>query len=200
MEEIILVGYGGHAVSVADCIERQKEYKIVGYTDIHRYNSKYEYLGTDDNLKYYHEQGVKNAAICIGYIGKGDIRQRLYDQLKMIGYVLPIVQDPSAIISESAAIGEGSFIGKGAVVNAEARVGKMCIINTKAVVEHECQIEDFAHVAVGTVLCGRVYVGQSAFIGANSTVIQCMKVQAGTIVPAGEVIRKITKFQQSPVK
>ena len=28
MEDIILVGYGGHAKSVADCIERKKEYRI----------------------------------------------------------------------------------------------------------------------------------------------------------------------------
>lgn len=34
MENILLVGYGGHAKSIADCIERQGIYKIAGYTDI----------------------------------------------------------------------------------------------------------------------------------------------------------------------
>lgn len=33
MEDIILVGYGGHAKSVADCIERKNEYRIIGYTE-----------------------------------------------------------------------------------------------------------------------------------------------------------------------
>ena len=41
MEDIIIVGYGGHAKSVADVIERQKQYKIAGYTDVDNHYSKY---------------------------------------------------------------------------------------------------------------------------------------------------------------
>lgn len=66
----------------------------------------------------------------------------------------------------------------------------MCIINTNALVEHECYIDDFAHVAVGAVLCGQVRIGRSAFIGANATVIQCMEIPDRDLVPAGEVVRK----------
>ena len=33
MEDIILVGYGGHAKSVADCIERKNEYRIINVKD-----------------------------------------------------------------------------------------------------------------------------------------------------------------------
>ena len=74
-------------------------------------------------------------------------------------------------------------------INAEAMVGKMAIINTMALVEHECVVEDFAHVAVAAVLCGQVHVGKAAFIGANATVIQGRKIESGQIVPAGATIR-----------
>jgi len=37
MENIILAGYGGHARSVADCIERQGKFNIIGYTDLNKY-------------------------------------------------------------------------------------------------------------------------------------------------------------------
>ena len=33
MEDIVIVGFGGHAKSIADCIERMGKYRIVGYTD-----------------------------------------------------------------------------------------------------------------------------------------------------------------------
>ena len=33
MEDIILIGYGGHARSVADCIERRHAFRIAGYTE-----------------------------------------------------------------------------------------------------------------------------------------------------------------------
>lgn len=189
MEDIVLVGFGGHALSVADSIERLGKYRIAGYTDLFEHESKYQYLGIDDNLKSIFERGIKKAAIGIGYIGKGDIRHRIYEKIKEIGFELPVIADPSAIISESAVVGEGTFIGKNVIVNAESHVGKMVIINTNAVIEHECEVGDFTHVAVSAVLCGQVRIGEAAFIGANSTIIQCREVESHIIVPAGVIVR-----------
>ena len=189
MEDIVLVGFGGHAKSVADCLEREEKYHIVGYTDMQAATSQYAYLGTDDKLQAIFDRGVKNAVIGIGYMGRGAIRQQLYSKLKEIGFELPVIVDPSAIVSATALSGEGTFVGKGAIVNAEAKIGKMTIINTKALVEHECVVGDFAHVAVGAVLCGQVEIGEGAFIGANATVIQCRKVEPNTVIPAGATIR-----------
>jgi len=190
MEDIILVGYGGHGKSVADCIERQKQYKIAGYTDLKKHDARYRYLGTDDRLKEYFMQGITNAAVCIGFLGKGCIRERIYKRLKEIGYKLPVIQDPSAIVSSSACVGEGTFIGKRAVINAEAEIGKMVIVNTMSLIEHECIVDDFSHIAVSAVLCGQVSVGQAAFVGANATVIQGRKVNPHQIVAAGTVVRE----------
>ena len=189
MEEIVLVGYGGHAKSVADCIEREGKYHIAGYTDIEKSDTKYVYLGTDDKLQDIYDKGTLNAVVCVGYMGKGTVRQGLYNKLKQIGYNLPVIVDPSAIVSGSTTFGEGSFVGKGVIINAEAKIGKMAIINTKALIEHECTIGDFSHVAVGSVLCGQVVVGEGAFIGANATVIQCRKVEPYKIIPAGATVR-----------
>lgn len=189
MEDIILIGYGGHAKSVADCIERQKEFHIIGYTDPKEVVSRYPYLGTDDVLQEYYNKGIRNVVICQGYLGQGNIRERMYELIKGIGFNLPVIADPSSIISKTAVIGEGTFIGKAAIVNADASIGKMCIINTKALIEHECKVGDFAHVAVGAVICGQVEIENRAFIGANATVIQCRKIDHDRIVPAGETVR-----------
>lgn len=189
MEKIILVGFGGHAKSVADSIERQGLYQIIGYTDREQRSSKYEYLGTDDVFLDYYDRGIRSAAICVGYLGKGEVRQKKYNELKNIGFYIPIICDPSAVVSKDTEIGEGTFIGKGAIINANADIGKMCIINTGAIVEHDCVVNDFSHIAVGAVLCGGVTVGQSAFIGTNATVIQGRYIGDWCIVSAGIVIR-----------
>jgi sugar O-acyltransferase, sialic acid O-acetyltransferase NeuD family len=189
MENIILAGYGGHARSVADCIERQREFNIIGYTDLKKYESPYTYLGNDDVLKKCYDNGIHNAAICIGYLGKGELRQNIYLSLKKIGFNLPVIIDPSAIVSKSAQINEGVFIGKGAIVNAEAKIGKAAIINSNALVEHGCSVGNFAHIAVSAVLCGQVKVGDFAFVGASSTIIQHREIHRNQIIPAGSVVR-----------
>lgn len=188
MEDIILIGYGGHARSIADCIERNHKFRIAGYTEQIVQDSRYKYLGTDDKLEKLYKEGIQNAAICIGYLGKGNLREEIYQKLKKIGYHLPVISDPSAVISDTAVLEEGTFVGKGAIINSEARIGKGCIINTMSLVEHDCIVEDFVHLAVGAILCGGVFIGRNAFIGASATVLQSKKIGKKSIVGAGAVV------------
>lgn len=194
MEKIVVLGMGGHAKSLVDTIERQGQFEITGYvvnedpSDSNNYN--YPIIGKDDDLKKLFDRGIHNVAVGIGFLGRSKLREKLYFQLKEIGYSFPVICDPSAIIAQNVIIEEGTFIGKGAIVNTEAHIGKMCIINTGAIVEHDCCIDDFSHIAVGTVLCGGVKVGKETFIGANATVIQEKIIGDKCIVAAGSVVRK----------
>ena len=188
MEDLILIGFGGHAKSVADSVERAGQFRIVGYTDLEDKHNRFSYLGTEESLKRLFDRGITNAFIGIGYLGKGHLRENLYAKLKEIGFSLPSIVDPSAVVSEHCVIEEGVFIGKNAVVNAEAVIRKMAIINTHVIIEHECEIGPFSHVAVGAVVCGHVKVGTGCFIGANSTLVQNINVCDGAFIRAGAVI------------
>lgn len=210
MERMIILGRGGHAASLVDALERQNLYEIAGYvvndageadtrdTDVRdaecRHTSnlpgKYPVLGGDDSLAQMFQSGIRHAAVGIGFLGESDLRERLWRTLKGIGFSLPVICDPSAVLAGNVSIGEGAFIGKGAIINVNAQVGRMCIINTGAIVEHDCQVGDFSHVSVGSVLCGGVQIGRSTFVGANATVIQGRRVGDGCIVAAGTTVRK----------
>ncbi|MCM1326538.1 MAG: acetyltransferase [Bacteroidales bacterium] len=193
MDKIIILGNGGHAASIVDALERQNQYEIAGYIvgdGQGTGDDKYPVLGNDDCLEKIFREGIHNAAVGIGFMGKSDLRERLWATLKQIGFTLPVICDPSAILAKNACIGEGSFIGKRAVLNANVSVGKMGIINTGAIIEHDCKVGDFSHVSVGSVLCGNVQIGQSTFVGANATVIQGKVIGNRCIVAAGMTIRK----------
>ena len=81
-ERIILVGGGGHARSVADCIARSKQYEIAGYIErdgAERTDSLgYPILGTDRDLKAIFDAGIHVAFVAIGYLGEDDIREGVY--------------------------------------------------------------------------------------------------------------------------
>ena len=194
MEDIILLGLGGHAHSVVDSIEQTGKYNIIGFLETEEMQGKffkdYRVLGTDDAMQEYFSRGIRNAFITVGFMGHGSVRNFLYAKLKHIGYEVPNIIDRTAIVSSNAELGDGIFIGKCAVVNTNARIGKMCIINTGAIVEHDCTVGEFSHIAVGSVLCGGVSVGEQTLIGANATVIQGKKIGSHCVVGAGIVIRK----------
>jgi sugar O-acyltransferase (sialic acid O-acetyltransferase NeuD family) len=77
---------------------------------------------------------------------------------------------PSAIVSPSAEIGEGSQIGDFAVVNNSARLGRHVQLNTFAQVSHDCVLEDFVTVAPNVSCNGWVHIEEGAFIGASAVI------------------------------
>ena len=194
MESIILLGTGGHAHSVVDTIEAENRFCIYGFLDIEEKIGEeyrgYKVLGTDMLLEDSFEHGVKNAFVTIGYLGKSSIRNRLFSDLKKIGFILPNIVDKTAIIAQNVILGEGVYIGKGVIVNSGVEIRDMCIINTGAIIEHDSKIGAFSHISVGSVLCGGVQVGSDSFVGANATVIQGKTIGNKCIIGAGTTIRK----------
>jgi Acyl-[acyl carrier protein]--UDP-N-acetylglucosamine O-acyltransferase len=57
-----------------------------------------------------------------------------------------------------------------------------------ALVEHECSIGDFVHIAPGSILCGGVTVGGNTHIGAGSIIKQETSIGSDTIIGMGSVV------------
>ena len=196
-KKIIIVGCGGHAKSVCDSLLANQEYEVVGFID-KKDNKEFVYnhircIGTDYDLKSFYNRGVRYAALGIGYLGVGEVREKVVNKLIRIGFELPVIIDPTAIFGNTVSIGNGTFVGKRVVVNADVNIGRYCIVNSGSVLEHDVQIGEWSHIAVGACICGGVNVAYNSFIGANATVIQNVNVAECTIVGAGAVVIKDTQ-------
>ena len=156
---ITLIGDGGHAAVIRDLINARKRL----------------------DKSYTEPDGTIIA------VGSNKDRHREASERKGTRYTYLI--HPSATVASSALIGMGTVIMAGAVVQARAQIGEHCIINTGATVDHDCALSDFVHVSPGANLCGGVTVCEGAWIGANATVIQGMKIAPWTVVPAGSTVR-----------
>ena len=138
-EKIVLIGGGGHCHSVIDVIELENRYEIIGIIDTKENIGKkvlaYEIIGCDDDLETIF-LSCKNALITVGQIKTSDLRIKLFDKLKDIGFNFPVIISPIAYVSKHAIIDEGTVIMHHALVNANVKIGKNCIINSKALIEH----------------------------------------------------------------
>ena len=190
---IILVGGGGHCVSVIDVIEQQGKYNIKGIIDIKENIGKnvlgYKIIGSDNDLQDLF-LSCPNAIVSVGQIKSSALRIHLFQKLKTIGYHLPIVISPLAYVSKLALIGEGAIILQQALVNAGVKIGKNCIINTKANIEHGVQIEDFCHISTGTIVNGDCIVSRETFIGSNATISNGVTIPPNSIISAGEFVKR----------
>lgn len=197
MEKIVLVGAGGHAKTIVDTIERGGCYEIVGFLDGGENGREvyrgYKVIGHDEDARAIYDTGVRNTIIAVGFMGRSDLRNRLYQEMKMLGFHFPVIIDPTAVVADDAVIGEGTYIGRNAIINVDVRIGRNCIVNTAAIIEHECKVGDFSHISVASVLCGQVTVGDNVLIGANATVIQGCNIEDNCIIGAAGFARKDVK-------
>lgn len=189
---LLLIGGGGHCRSVADSILSTGTYNKIGIIDVDKNASVMgiKVVGTDGDLQALFQDGWSHAFITIGSIGNTDLRSRLYDLVKSIGYIVPSVVDSSAVIAKDVIIREGTFIGKRVVINSRSEIGQCAILNTGAIIEHDCNIGEFVHVSPGTTICGQVSVGNGTHIGAGSVIRQSISIGAGSLIGAGSVVVK----------
>jgi sugar O-acyltransferase (sialic acid O-acetyltransferase NeuD family) len=172
-----------------DVIEQENRFTIVGLVgQRHEVGTSvlgYSVLGDDKDLPRLIED-VTNALIAVGQIKSAEIRIRLFNQVRENGGRLPVVTSPRAYVSHHAVIGEGSIVMHGAVVNAGARVGRNCILNSMSLVEHGSEIGDHCHIATAAAVNSGVTVGYGTFIGSSSSIRQCTKVGAHSVIGMGQ--------------
>jgi sugar O-acyltransferase (sialic acid O-acetyltransferase NeuD family) len=134
--------------------------------------------------------GSKPCAIAAIGGARGQARLDFHTLFASCGLVVPTLLHPRSYVAGSAAVGEGSQVLGHAVVAADAVLGRACIVNTSASVDHECRLADGVHIGPGATLAGCVSVGQCAFIGAGAVVLPRVSIGAGAIVGAGAVVTR----------
>lgn len=191
-EKIVLIGGGGHAKSVIDSLLQRYSYEQLSITDRDiRRGTKVcgvSVFGDDGMLSELYDLGYIHAVIGVGSIKFTSIRRKVWNNARSIGFIFPPVTDASSIIAKSAKLCDGVYVGKKAVINSDSVVGKFAIINTGAIIEHECRIGEFSHIAVGATICGGCTVENDVFIGANSTVIQGVRIGMNSVIGAGSIV------------
>ena len=185
---LLIVGAGGHGRVIADIALQSGDWSQVAFLDKDG-DLPSEILGIpvlkaiEDlahlRIKYPH------AAVAVGQCSR---RMRLIDESSALGFQLPVIRHPSAVVSRYANIGPGSQILAMSVVNAGARIGAGCIINTAATVDHDCDLGDCVHLSPGVHLAGGVRIASCSWIGIGASVRENCRIGREVTVGAGAAV------------
>jgi sugar O-acyltransferase (sialic acid O-acetyltransferase NeuD family) len=187
---MILIGYSGHAFVVYSILKSAGK-KVIGYCDMEEkeYNPfDLSYFGTENS-----EAGLSAIKDHRYFIAVGDnrLRKKIYDGLQKNNLLSANAIHPSAVIDPSASIAtQGVMIAANVTINPLASIATGAICNTGCIIEHECEVGEFAHIGPGAVLCGNVKIGNGTFVGANAVIRQGVKVGKNAMIGAGAVVVK----------
>ena len=191
MERIVIFGASGHAKVVADAIRRAGTFDIAGFVDqvsLARDGQTFfgSHVHTDGGaLQRFLDDGITRAFVAIGDCSA---RIRIADSLSLMGFTLPILVHPSAVIAESTRLGAGTFVAAGAVIGPDCSIGQHVIINTRASVDHDCEIQEGVHVCPGVSLAGDVCIKERTWAGIGATVIEKLTIGTRCFIAAGSVV------------
>jgi UDP-perosamine 4-acetyltransferase len=185
--QFLVIGGGGHAKVVIEAI-RAIDGEVVGVIDASPGKGKVlgaPIVGDDDDLPSLRAQGLEHVALGLG---ANALRERIGRRVKELGFVLPPIVHPSALLSPTAKIGEGVVVMARAVVGVETILREMSLVNTGAVLDHDNHLGVAAHVAPGCALAGNVRVGDRALVGVGAAVRPGVRIGADAIVGAGSAV------------
>jgi len=191
--KIVIWGAGGHAVVVANIVELQGMFEVIGFLDDVNPERKGQIfcgkpiLGGQEQLAKL--SGIEVNHIALG-IGNCAARLSIGDITGKSGYSLPSLVHPSAVVASNITIGAGTIIIAGVVLDPTCHIGSLCIVNNNATISHHCVIGDGVHIGPGVNLAGNVKVGRGSWIGIGTNVVENIQIGNGSYVGAGSVVVK----------
>ena len=179
-----ILGGGGHAKVVIATFESVGE-TITGVYDDDQTKEGAFLLGsrivTPTPGESWWAEEMRHAFIAIG-------NNTIREKIAAIAAEWVVAQHANAGVHASVSVGEGSLICAGVVIQPDTSIGRHAIVNTSCSIDHDCVIDDFAHIGPGVTLAGGVSVGRRTFIGAGATIIPGVTLGADVTVGAGSVV------------
>lgn len=191
MNNIILIGGGGHCHSVIDVIEQEGRFRIKGIVDKTKPLGSsvlgYPVIGNDNDLDNLVKK-YQYALITVGQIKSPSLRIKLFDLAVKAGFILPTIVSPNAYVSKYVTLGKGVIVMHDALINVNTIISENCIVNSKALIEHDCQIFKHCHISTNVTINGGVTIKEGCFIGSGVVTKESITIDENSFIKAGSVV------------
>lgn len=195
---MIIAGAGGHALEIKDELERQNpELNYVFFDDAgYKFDSPskiYPLIQDPVSLLLEFQQ---YPSFALG-VGRPDFREKFIILFEKNGGKYFPVHAKTAQISHSC-VGEFDAMAF-SYLGPNTNIGKGVLINSRANVHHEAQIDDFSEIGPGALILGQVKIGKKCRIGAGAILLPGIEVGDFVIVGAGAVVSKNVEDNQTVI-
>ena len=194
MNKVVIVGASEHGKVVADVIEHEGKFVILGWIDSHKPAGGeffgYPMLGAEDVLlDLWRRREIVGGLVAIGdNWTRGRVAEKICSLAPDFAFVTAV--HPSAQIARGASVGAGTALMAGVIVNSDSRIGAHCILNTRASLDHDCIMDDFSSLAPGVTVGGVARIGMYSAVSLGANIIHGKNIGAHTVVGAGALVQK----------
>ena len=121
-------------------------------------------------------------------IGDNSIREYIARNLTTNSRTPESAIHPTAILSNSASIGDYAFLGEYSIVRTSATIGDGLLLQSGAVISHHCKVGKFVSIGPNAAIASKVSVGDRTLIGVGASVKPGIEIGNDCIIGAGAVV------------
>ena len=131
------------------------------------------------------------AQTCLAICALGTTRRSGFIQQACAkGFSFATLTHPSACLSPSAGVGEGSIVSPGTVVAAYTTIGKHVLINRGCLIGHHGAISDYCTLSPGANIGGSVTIGEGSYVGMGAIILDHVAIGSRCVIGAGAVVTR----------
>ena len=202
-KKLIIVGTGLFP-EVARCYFNEfSNYEVIGFACHQQYKQGDAIYGLPlyaiEDLKDTYPPEQVTLFVGIGYKQMNKMRQRVYEELKSLGYGFATFVYPSVKIWSTTTLGENVFIFEGNTIQPFTKIGNNTIFWSGNHLGHHTTVGDHCFISSHVVISGSCKVGNNVFVGVNSTFHDCLTIGDECLIGAGAIISKNTKPKEAYV-
>ena len=192
MHDIIIVGAGGFGREVnlwAKDSFSKDQYKIKGFLDDNpRILDNYDMdVGIIGDLNSYE---IKNQDRFLFAIGEIDVKKNLVARLKKKGAKFLTLIHPTAIVANTAKIGQGVIVCPFCLVSDNVRLDDFVMMNAYSSCGHDARIGKYCILSSYTAIAGFAVLEDEVFLGTHAAVIPYKKVGYKSKISANSVVMR----------
>lgn len=187
-ESVLILGVGGTSTDIAETIVLRSDCRLIGYLDDNpayhgSFLQGYPVLGGLSCVEDYPDALL---VLAVGSPRSFTCRLKIIERLRHRRFLT--VVHPTAWISPTAKIGDGSVILSFVSVSSNATLVGHNVILSHCSINHDVLLGEGTVCASGVSLSGNVEVGEGCYLGVGSVFRDGITVGPGTLVGAGAVV------------
>jgi len=190
MKTLIIWGTGAHAGSLLASLKRLPCLpftEVVCISDLPEMPAHWQGLRVLGNRNVLQTLSLSEYAV-FPAVGLPHLRRCLHQHLDALGFQIPSIVDPSAIIEPGVSIGPGCFVRAYCVIGYEAQVAEGVLLNSGAHISHNSQIGAYASLFPGARTLGHSVLETGVLLGANAVVAPGCRVGAWSRVSMASAV------------
>ena len=193
---VVILGAGGYAGLVYEILRARSDLTVLGCTDKVMGLSErtlgdgisLRILGDDNILPDLAEKHSELQAVIALGPELMDARTRLINLLDDLRIKPATAAHPRAIISRLTKVGAGTVFGAGAVLSAGSHIGRHCVIQIGASVDHDARIGNNVYIGQGSRISSYVEIEDNVVVELGASINRQVKIGPGARVTGGAFV------------